>query len=171
MRLSRETLKLAVLFVSMIVTVTFPASQVQAQDGSTQAEASAVVKWKPNKLEVSSENSRLDLELPDLAPDADWVVGVQEIEGNERETASIGLVSWEDSSKNPALAGKPFKTKIPSQITDYPLNMIQIRRGKITLPGLARLDKDSNSLIVHLNFSARQGRPTLLLYHPIIRLK
>lgn len=108
------------------------------------------VHWKPAKVEVSSEGSRLDLEIPDLAPDADWIVGVQTVEANEKQTISVGLLSWEDSDQNSVFAGKPIKLKLPSKITDYPNDQIKTRRGKVRIPRLTSFDNNSGSLIVYL---------------------
>jgi hypothetical protein len=112
-----------------------------------------IVSGKPRQLQVFSAGSRLDLELPDLAPDADWVVGVQNTKENERETVSASLVFWEDSDNFPALAGKGIKTKLVSGFTNYPTKKIRATGGTVKLRGLADFDVNSFSLMVHLKVS------------------
>jgi hypothetical protein len=109
--------------------------------------------WRPGKVRVSPDNSRLDLELPDLAADADWIVGVQPTDGEDKETVSVGLVSWEGSDENPATADAPVKLKLVSKVTDYPTHQINSSRGRVSLPNLNGLDRNSGSLIVFLRVS------------------
>lgn len=146
--------KLAVPFflLTLLLIATVP-GEVKTQNSQKQGTLLHTSRSNPTETQIFSVDSRLDLELPDLAPDADWIVGVQTTKGNEKETVTANLVSWGDSHKYPAFAGKPLKTKLVSELTDYPAEMIRKSRGIVKLPGLAHFDVNSGSLIVHLKVS------------------
>ncbi len=154
MRVSRKVMLIASPFLlAAALSPLLSAGANNPQQPQTTEPRRSEHNWKPEKVKVSPDNSRLDLELPDLAADADWIVGVQPPEGEDKETISVGLVSWEDSDKNPAAAGVPIKLKLISKVTDYPTHQINSSRGRVSLPNLSGLDRNSGSLIVLLRVS------------------
>lgn len=133
-----------------LLIATLSARAVKPYKPQTQDAANSNLHWSPAKSEISSTNSRLDLELPNLASKSDWIVGVQPTQGDEKETISVGLVSWEDANQNPALAGKPVNFKLISSITDLPSSQIQTTDGKVIIPGLDNYTESSGSLLIIL---------------------
>ena len=153
MKCSRKTIFLvSSLLAAVALSVALSARAVRTHE--PQAGGNQItVKWTPVQTEISPAKSLLFLELPDLAPDADWIVGIQPVEGGEKETISVGLVSWEDASRNPALSGKPVNFKVIPQVTDYPPDQIQVSPGRVSLPNLSHFNADSGSLMVYLRVS------------------
>jgi hypothetical protein len=151
-RSRKKILLVSLLAAALSLSVALSAKAVRNYEPQA-GENKTTFKWTPVRTEVSSEKSHLLLDLPDLAPDADWIVGVQPVENGEKESISVGLVSWEDSSRNPALAGKPFNFKVISQVTDYPADKIQVSGGRVSLTGLDHFNADSGSLMVYLKVS------------------
>lgn len=146
--------KLAVLFLLLtLLPIVAVSGGVITQNSQKQGRLENTLKWNPHDLQIFSVDSRLDLEFPDLAPDADWIVGVQTTKSTEKETISANQVSWENSDRFPAFEGKRLKTKLVSGFTDYPAKKIQVTRGTIRLRGLSNFDANSGSLIVHLKVS------------------
>ncbi|MDQ3917550.1 MAG: hypothetical protein M3348_03660 [Acidobacteriota bacterium] len=155
MPISRKTTLLVLpLLAAVLLSAALSAKAVKTTQPQAGDKHESTLKWTPVRTNVSSEKSRLLLELPDLGPGADWIVGVQPAAAGEGETMAAGLVSWEDSSRDPAFAGEPMNVKLISRVTDYPADRIEVVPGRVSLASRGRSDAGSDSLMVYLKVAA-----------------
>lgn len=120
-----------VLVFSACVLLTMAARRKtnQPQDGFA-------VRWSPHLFQVASKNSKLSLHLDDLAPEGNWIVGIEPIEPNAPECIAVGVVTWGSSAPNQTLAAKHFSLSLISDIHDLSPDQIDSKPGKVSISRL-----------------------------------
>jgi hypothetical protein len=137
-----------VLLLAIFPSNSNPIAQEVSQT-KEQGTQTNTVRWEQEKISIASHDSRFALELPDIAPDDDWIVGVQSVADSAQESISVGQVLWRSlSEKEVGASGKIVPNiKVISEITTPATQSTTLSPGRVRLSGLAAA---KGSLIIHL---------------------
>lgn len=147
----------ALFFVALVVlSVNLVSDQVFSQtklNDSTNVRTGkkASVTWEQKRIPIKPYNSQIELSMPDLAADSDWIVGVAPTKKGEKQEMAVGLVSWESAGVSNRLNVQKI-----ADISNYPTDSIETSQGRLSVvnpndtDSLDKIDTSGKTLIIFM---------------------
>lgn len=139
---------LTVVGIGAILFILGTDRKAQAQ-APTQTPDSNQVAWQRQKIPISSTDSKLTLNIPDLATKSEYIIGVKPIDPGEQEHIVAGVVSWVNSG----ISNERLIPKIGS-VTNYPSDLISGSAGTVNISNSANLFSEDQSLVIYAKVAA-----------------
>ena len=151
MKSFRLILGLSVLIVMVVIVSLVISNEALSQTNLPQNNVAGRgdgIAWKQKRIPISSREDRLNLHLPNLSRDPNWIVGVSPIKSGEKEEIAIGVVDWASLNKK----NRPGAMKI-AKVFDYESSAINVSFGQIIIKDVNEFRESGQSLVVFIKSS------------------